>query len=57
VDQLTYGDEVILLGRIVAVSIDRQALEAEDPYADMQLFVFLEDSRYGVIAHARKISS
>ena len=28
----SYGDEVILLGRIVAASIDQEALEAKDPY-------------------------
>lgn len=52
---LAYGDEVILLGRIVAVSVDRGAFEVEDPYEYMRMFVYLEGTAYGVVerAHSR----
>ena len=46
---LAYGEEAILLGRMVAVSVDRAALEAQDPYAYLRPFVYLEDRAYGII--------
>jgi flavin reductase (DIM6/NTAB) family NADH-FMN oxidoreductase RutF len=49
---LAYGDEVMLLGRIVASSIDRLVLEATRPYQVMRLFAFLENGLYGVIEAA-----
>jgi hypothetical protein len=49
--RLAYGDEVILLGRIVAVSVDREALKATDPYEVLQLFAFLESGTYGIVQH------
>lgn len=52
---LAYGDEVILLGRIVAVSVDRAAHDAPDPYAYLRPFMYLEDSAYGVIEGTRWI--
>jgi flavin reductase (DIM6/NTAB) family NADH-FMN oxidoreductase RutF len=56
VQHLTFGDEVIFLGRIVAVSVDREALEAQDPYRYLRLFVFLEGSTYGVVERSRRLS-
>ena len=44
-----YGDEVILLGRIVAVSVDREACQSPDPYAYLRMLVYLDDSAYGVV--------
>jgi len=52
---LTYGDEVILLGRIVAVSVDKEACEAEDPYGYLQMIVYLEGGTYGVVERARQL--
>lgn len=52
---LTYGEEVILLGRIVAVAVDREALASADPYAYLRMAVHLEESTYGVIARADRI--
>jgi len=49
---LSYGDEVVLLGRILAVSVDRQAYQARDPYEYLRLLVYLEDGAYGVIGRA-----
>lgn len=54
VQHLAFGDEVILIGEIIAVSIDQQALEAGDAYTILQPFVFLEDGRYGVIERSRE---
>jgi flavin reductase (DIM6/NTAB) family NADH-FMN oxidoreductase RutF len=51
---LTYGDEVILLGRIVAVSVDREAREAGNSYGYLRMPVYLEGSTYGVIEQARQ---
>ena len=46
---LAFGDEVLLTGRILAVSIDKGALDHDDPYTYLRLFTFLEGSLYGVI--------
>lgn len=45
----TFGNEVIVLGRVVAVSVDEAALEAADPYSYLRLFAFLESGTYGTI--------
>jgi flavin reductase (DIM6/NTAB) family NADH-FMN oxidoreductase RutF len=42
VHHLTFGEELIILGQVVAASVDRQAVEAPDPYAYLRLFTFLE---------------
>jgi flavin reductase (DIM6/NTAB) family NADH-FMN oxidoreductase RutF len=55
VQHLTFGEEVILLGQIVAASIDRAAVEAHDPYKYLRLFTFLEDETIGVIEKARRM--
>ncbi|MBI4787707.1 MAG: flavin reductase family protein, partial [Chloroflexi bacterium] len=52
---LTYGDELIVLARIVAVSVDEEAACADDPYAYLRMFAFLENSTYGVIERARRV--
>jgi flavin reductase (DIM6/NTAB) family NADH-FMN oxidoreductase RutF len=52
---LTFGDEVAILGRIVAVSVDKAAAQADDPYAYLRLCLFLENGVYGVIEHSRNI--
>jgi flavin reductase (DIM6/NTAB) family NADH-FMN oxidoreductase RutF len=49
---LAYDQELALFGRIRAVSVDAAALGAEDPYAYLRLFAFLEDGTYGVIERA-----
>jgi flavin reductase (DIM6/NTAB) family NADH-FMN oxidoreductase RutF len=52
---LAYGDEVVLLGRIVGASVDKEAVSAEDPYSYLRMFVFLEGNTYGVIEQARHL--
>jgi flavin reductase (DIM6/NTAB) family NADH-FMN oxidoreductase RutF len=52
-NRLLYGEEVILLGRIVAVSMDQAACDAEDPYAYLQMIAFLEDRIFGVVQPPR----
>lgn len=52
---LLYGNEIILLGRIVELSVDKVPPEASDPYGYLQMVVFLEDRTYGVVERARKL--
>ncbi len=35
--------------------MDRDAIEAEDPYASLRLFAFLEKNTFGVIEQARRV--
>jgi flavin reductase (DIM6/NTAB) family NADH-FMN oxidoreductase RutF len=55
---LTYGDEVVLLARILDVSVDREATTSADPYSYLRLIVYLEGSTFGVIegAQTRQVS-
>lgn len=52
---VSYGEEVIILVKIVAVSIDEQALEVPDAYEYLQLFAFLEADTFGVIKRGQHI--
>jgi flavin reductase (DIM6/NTAB) family NADH-FMN oxidoreductase RutF len=52
---LTFGDEIIIFGQIVACSVDRQALEADDPYAYLRPLVFLENGLFGVVEKAQPV--
>jgi flavin reductase (DIM6/NTAB) family NADH-FMN oxidoreductase RutF len=56
VQHLNFGEELIILGQVVAGSVDRQAVEAQDPYQYLRLFAFLENDTYGVIENAHAIS-
>jgi flavin reductase (DIM6/NTAB) family NADH-FMN oxidoreductase RutF len=53
---LTFGKEVVILGRIVAVSTDREALENPDPYSYLRLFTFLEAGTYGAVEKSIRLS-
>ncbi|MCL4429729.1 MAG: flavin reductase family protein [Chloroflexi bacterium] len=55
VQHLAFGSEVIILGEIVAASVDREAVEAQDPYAYLRLFAFLEAGVYGTVEKARHL--
>ena len=55
VRHLTFGQEVVILGEILAASVDREALEAKDPYSYLRLIAFLESDRYGVIERGQKL--
>jgi flavin reductase (DIM6/NTAB) family NADH-FMN oxidoreductase RutF len=46
---LAYGDELIALGRIVAVSVDEAAMNVRDPYTYLRMFVYLESGTFGVV--------
>jgi flavin reductase (DIM6/NTAB) family NADH-FMN oxidoreductase RutF len=52
---LTVGDEIIFLGEIVAVSIDKAVFESRDPYSYLKMVVFLEDGTFGVIKERRRV--
>ncbi len=53
---LTYSQELIVLGRIVAGSIDAAVLNADNPYAALRLIVFLEENLYDVVERAQHLS-
>ncbi|MFQ6103005.1 MAG: flavin reductase family protein [Candidatus Glassbacteria bacterium] len=53
---LAYGDEVILIGRIEAITTDENAGYARDPYEYLQMIVFLEDETYGVIERGLRVT-
>lgn len=57
VQHLEFGEEVILLGEIVAGSVDKAALECADPYQYMKMLVFLEDGKYGVIEDSQLVGN
>jgi flavin reductase (DIM6/NTAB) family NADH-FMN oxidoreductase RutF len=52
---LTYGNEVVLLGRIVAVSVDKEVREVQDPYEYLRMLVYLDGMTYGVIERAQRL--
>jgi len=52
---LTYRREVVLLGRIVAVSVDAEALRSSDPYSYLRMFVFLEGGTWGVVERGHRL--
>ncbi len=50
---LTFGPEVIFIAEIVAGAIDAAARECPDPYEYLNLMVFLENGKYGVVGQKR----
>ena len=53
--ELVYGEEIIFLLRVVGATIDRDVLEAPDPYAVMRPFAFLEEKLYGVLEKGERL--
>jgi flavin reductase (DIM6/NTAB) family NADH-FMN oxidoreductase RutF len=47
--EIVYGEEIVLLLRVLSAVIDQEVLEAPDPYAAMRLFAFLEEKTFGVM--------
>lgn len=54
---LVFEKEVIILGRILAVSVDREALATPDPYSYLRLCAYLEDGTYGAIERSVRLDS
>jgi flavin reductase (DIM6/NTAB) family NADH-FMN oxidoreductase RutF len=54
VEHKDFGEEVWLLGRVVAASADPEVASANDPFAVMRSFVYLAPGTYGVIGRARR---
>lgn len=52
-----YGSEIIILGRIVATSIDAAALKSKDPYEYLRMLVFLEDGTFGTVEGAKRLKA
>ncbi len=57
VQHMDFGDEVWLLGRVVAASADKEVAKARDPFAVMRSFVYLEPGTYAVIGGAIRVRS
>ena len=55
VQHLEFGSEVWLLGRVVAASADAKVARAEDPFAVMKSFVYLEPGVFGIIGGANQV--
>ena len=53
--EIVYGEEVVLLLRVVAASLDQEVVEAPDPYAALRLFAFLEEKLYGVVEKGERL--
>jgi flavin reductase (DIM6/NTAB) family NADH-FMN oxidoreductase RutF len=53
--EVVYGEEIVVLARVVAATIDKDVLEAQDPYEAMRLFAFLEERLYGVIERSERL--
>lgn len=57
VRRIDFGEEVWLLGRVVAASADREVARAKDPFAVMKSFVYLEPGTYASIGGANRVRS
>ena len=53
--EVVYGEEIVVLMRVVAGAIDREVADAPDPYAALRAFAFLEERLYGVIDGSRRL--
>jgi flavin reductase (DIM6/NTAB) family NADH-FMN oxidoreductase RutF len=56
VQHLAYGNELVILGQIVACSLDQEALTTTNPYSYLRLLVFLEQGTYGVIEQTGRVA-
>lgn len=57
VQHLEFGNEVWLLGQVLAASADAEVTNAADPFSVLRSFVYLEAGTYGVIGGARRVRS
>jgi len=53
--EIVYGEEIILLLRVLGATIDREVLEAPDPYTVLRPFAFLEEKLYGVVERGERM--
>ena len=54
-----YGDEMVIFGRVLLASVDRDVVEAEvaERYKQLKLFAQLDNGLYGVIKEAKQVSA
>jgi flavin reductase (DIM6/NTAB) family NADH-FMN oxidoreductase RutF len=52
-----YGDEMVIFGRVLLASVDREVVEAElsERYKQLKLFAQLDNGLYGVIKEAKQV--
>ena len=52
-----YGDEMVIFGRVLLASVDRDVVEAEvaERYKQLKLFAQLDNGLYGVIKEAKQV--
>ena len=53
-----YGDQVVIFGRVLLASVDKNAVEADfgQRYKYLKLFADLDEGVYGVIKEAKKVN-
>ena len=53
-----YGEEMVIFGRVLLASVDKDVVEAEmaDRYKQLKLFAQLDNGLYGVIKEAKQVS-
>jgi flavin reductase (DIM6/NTAB) family NADH-FMN oxidoreductase RutF len=54
-----YGDQMVIFGRVLLASVNKEAVEAdlEQRYKYLKLFANLDDGLYGVIKEAKRVAS
>jgi len=57
VEHKDFGQEVWLLGRVLAATADAKVARATDPFAVIRSFVYLEPGTFGIIGGANRIRS
>ena len=53
-----YGEDMVIFGRVLLASVDKEVVEAElvERYKNLKLFAQLDNGLYGVIKEAKKLS-
>jgi flavin reductase (DIM6/NTAB) family NADH-FMN oxidoreductase RutF len=53
--EMVYGEELIVLLRVKSATMDREVMEAADPYTVMRPFAFLEEKLFGVVERGERL--
>ncbi len=53
--EIVYGEEIVFLLRVLGATMDREAMEASDPYALLRPFAFLEERLFGVMEKTERV--
>ena len=50
-----YGNEIVLLGRILDVSLDEVVTNSAEPYDQLQLFAYLEERKFASMGTVEQV--